>query len=168
MAHSLSAKKRVRQNLKHRARNRARKAAVRSELGLVISVGVATTKLGAQIGSDLRKPDGLVIVPAGEESAFRAPLESPVRALILSGELDFNTPPEQGEELRRGMRNATHLVVENAGHEQTFQQFEAGTRAVVDFLAGKDVKGRRLQYAPLRFVPLERRGGPGRHPAVGD
>ena len=29
MAHSLSAKKRVRQNLKHRARNRARKAAIR-------------------------------------------------------------------------------------------------------------------------------------------
>ena len=30
MAHSLSAKKRVRQNLKHRARNRARKADLRS------------------------------------------------------------------------------------------------------------------------------------------
>ncbi len=32
MAHSLSAKKRVRQNLKHRARNRARKADVRSQV----------------------------------------------------------------------------------------------------------------------------------------
>src|SRR5688500_7703311 len=50
------------------------KAAVRSELGLVISVGVATNKLCAKIGSDLRKPDGLVVVPAGEEAAFLAPL----------------------------------------------------------------------------------------------
>ena len=32
MAHSLSAKKRVRQNLKRRARNRARKASIRAEV----------------------------------------------------------------------------------------------------------------------------------------
>jgi DNA polymerase-4 len=48
---------------------------VREKLGLVLSVGVATNKLCAKIGSDLRKPDGLVIVPAGEEQAFLAPLE---------------------------------------------------------------------------------------------
>jgi DNA polymerase-4 len=41
----------------------------------VLSVGVAANKLCAKIGSDLRKPDGLVIVPAGEEAAFLAPLE---------------------------------------------------------------------------------------------
>ncbi|HET7699391.1 MAG TPA: DNA polymerase IV [Candidatus Limnocylindria bacterium] len=51
------------------------KARVRSDLGLVLSVGVATNKLCAKIGSDLRKPDGLVIVPPGEEAAFLAPLE---------------------------------------------------------------------------------------------
>ena len=50
------------------------RAAVRSQLGLVLSVGVAANKLCAKIGSDLRKPDGLVIVPAGEEGAFLAPL----------------------------------------------------------------------------------------------
>lgn len=50
------------------------KRAVREELGLVLSVGVATNKLCAKIGSDLRKPDGLVIVPPGEEAAFLAPL----------------------------------------------------------------------------------------------
>jgi DNA polymerase-4 len=51
------------------------KADVRSKCGLVLSVGVATNKLCAKIGSDLRKPDGLVVVPAGEEAAFLAPLE---------------------------------------------------------------------------------------------
>ena len=54
---------------------KALKAQVRSGLGLVLSVGVASNKLCAKIGSDLRKPDGLVIVPAGEEAAFLAPLE---------------------------------------------------------------------------------------------
>ncbi len=47
---------------------------VLAETGLVVSVGVATNKLCAKIASDLRKPDGLVVVPPGEEAAFLAPL----------------------------------------------------------------------------------------------
>ncbi len=50
------------------------KAAVREDVGLTASVGVATNKLVAKVASDLRKPDGLVVVPAGEEAAFLAPL----------------------------------------------------------------------------------------------
>ncbi|MGI8928472.1 MAG: DNA polymerase IV, partial [Candidatus Limnocylindrales bacterium] len=48
--------------------------AVRDELELTISVGVASNRLVAKIASDLRKPDGLVVVPHGEEEAFLAPL----------------------------------------------------------------------------------------------
>ena len=43
--------------------------------GLTVSVGVATNKLVAKVGSDLRKPDGLVIVEPGQEATFLAPLE---------------------------------------------------------------------------------------------
>jgi DNA polymerase IV len=50
------------------------RAAVRDEVGLTVSVGVATTKLVAKVASDLRKPDALVVVPPGEEAAFLAPL----------------------------------------------------------------------------------------------
>ena len=50
------------------------KDAVKDEVGLTISVGVASTKLVAKIASDLRKPDGLVVVPPGEEAAFLDPL----------------------------------------------------------------------------------------------
>ena len=50
------------------------KAAVRDEVRLTASVGVARTKLVAKIASDLRKPDGLVVVPPGEEAEFLAPL----------------------------------------------------------------------------------------------
>jgi DNA polymerase IV len=48
--------------------------AIRDELDLTASVGVATTKLVAKIASDLRKPDGLVVVEPGDEAAFLAPL----------------------------------------------------------------------------------------------
>jgi DNA polymerase-4 len=54
---------------------RSIKNAVRDEIRLTISVGVASTKLVAKIASDLEKPDGLVVVPPGSEAAFLAPLE---------------------------------------------------------------------------------------------
>jgi len=47
---------------------------VLGEVGLVVSVGVATNKLVAKVASDLEKPDGMVIVPPGLEAAFLAPL----------------------------------------------------------------------------------------------
>jgi DNA polymerase IV len=50
------------------------KSRVLDEVGLVVSVGVATNKLCAKVASDLRKPDALVVVPAGGEGAFLAPL----------------------------------------------------------------------------------------------
>jgi DNA polymerase-4 len=53
---------------------RSIQAAVRSEVGLTISAGVASTKLVAKIASDLRKPDGLVVVPPGSEASFLGPL----------------------------------------------------------------------------------------------
>ncbi len=47
---------------------------VRSELGLTISVGVATSKSVAKIASDMDKPDGLTVVPPGSERSFLEPL----------------------------------------------------------------------------------------------
>jgi len=49
--------------------------AIRCEERLTASVGVANSKYVAKVASDLEKPDGLVVVPAGEERAFLAPLE---------------------------------------------------------------------------------------------
>lgn len=50
------------------------KAEIRSELGLVSSVGVAPTKFVAKIASDLDKPDGFVCVAEGQVQAFLDPL----------------------------------------------------------------------------------------------
>jgi nucleotidyltransferase/DNA polymerase involved in DNA repair len=55
------------------------KAAILQHTQLTASVGVATCKLVAKIASDMRKPDGLVVVRPGQEASFLAPL--PVRRL---------------------------------------------------------------------------------------
>jgi DNA polymerase-4 len=47
---------------------------VRTETGLAISVGVATTKFLAKLASDLAKPDGLLAIAPGTERDFLAPL----------------------------------------------------------------------------------------------
>ena len=48
---------------------------IRDETDLTASVGVGTTKLIAKLASDLAKPDGLLVVEPGTETAFLAPLE---------------------------------------------------------------------------------------------
>ncbi len=58
---------------------RSLKIRVKEEVGLVVSVGVATSKSVAKIASDFDKPDGLVLVDPGTERAFLAPL--PVKRL---------------------------------------------------------------------------------------
>jgi len=50
------------------------KEAIREEQGLTASIGCAASKFIAKIASDLDKPDGLVVVEAGTEAEFLAPL----------------------------------------------------------------------------------------------
>lgn len=49
------------------------KDAIRSELSLTASAGVAPVKFAAKVASDLKKPDGLVVVPE-DVAGFLAPL----------------------------------------------------------------------------------------------
>lgn len=75
---------------------------VRDELGLPISVGVATTKHLAKVASQVAKPDGIVVVDPGRERAFLDPL--PV-------ELLWGVGPATRERLaRRGVTTIGQLA----------------------------------------------------------
>jgi DNA polymerase-4 len=128
---------------------------VLDEIGLVVSVGVATNKLCAKVASDLRKPDALVVVEPGEEAAFLAPL--PIRRLWGVGPqaqaalADYGVatigqlaaiPPgtlrrrfgRHGDDLAARARGedaspvATVHVPKSVGHEHTFDHDTADVR----------------------------------------
>lgn len=77
------------------------KQAVREETRLVVSVGIAPNKFLAKIASDLRKPDGFVVVEPDRIQAFLDPL--PVERLWGVG--------RQGSKVfqRLGIRTIGHL-----------------------------------------------------------
>lgn len=53
---------------------RALKARIRERFNLPCSIGVATNKLVAKIATERAKPDGICVVPPGEEAGFLAPM----------------------------------------------------------------------------------------------
>jgi DNA polymerase-4 len=154
------------------------KAAVRARLGLVLSVGVASNKLCAKIGSDLRKPDGLVIVTAGEEAAFLAPLElgrlwgvGPKTRELLEGwglrtigdlaRADLpSLEARLGEHGRSIWERAQgidddvvepHMAPKSVGHESTFERNTLDVRAVEGTLLRlAEGVGQRLRAQDLR------------------
>jgi DNA polymerase-4 len=59
------------------------RARIRDELLIAASAGIATSRLVAKVASDAAKPDGVKLVPEGEEARFLAPM--PLRALPMLG-----------------------------------------------------------------------------------
>ena len=96
---------------------------------------------------------------------YRAPLVSDIRTLFLTGSLDFNTPPYQAEQIRWGMPNATHIVVENAGHEQIIPNPEV-QQTMMRFLMGEEVRDVTIVAPPIKFIPIKGDGTTSGHPSV--
>lgn len=110
---------------------RAIKAAVRAELQLVVSVGVAPSKFVAKIASDLDKPDGLRVVgaSAAEVLAFLHPLpvgrlwgvgkvtEEALATLGLRTIGDVARVGERTLAARLGREHARHLCELAQGHD---------------------------------------------------
>jgi DNA polymerase-4 len=125
------------------------KKAVFSQIGITVSAGVAPTKFVAKIASDIRKPDGLTVVPEGGVEAFLYPL--PIEKLWGVGETtqkklsglgvrtigDLSRVPREVLEKRFGKHGA-HLYllshgiddrevkagreIKSVGHEDTYPE----------------------------------------------
>jgi DNA polymerase-4 len=123
--------------------------AVRREVGLPITVGVARTKFLAKVASGVAKPDGLLVVPPDGELAFLHPL--PVERL-------WGVGPVTAEKLRaRGLLTVGQV----AALEET---------ALVSMLgaaAGRQLHGLAHNRDRRRVRPGRRRGSIGSQRALG-
>ena len=101
---------------------------IRSELGLVASIGIAPNKFLAKVASDLGKPDGFVVVEAGRERAFLEPL--PLSRL-------WGVGPKTEARLRRlGLQSIGHLA--RMPVEALEQAFGSGGRELWELANGID------------------------------
>lgn len=84
---------------------------------------------------------------------FRAPVETDVPTLFISGTLDCQTPPEQAEAARETFSDSAHVVVENAGHESLLPHPEVQAK-IIAFLNGEEVADQRVVF-DLEFRPID-------------
>ena len=93
----------------------------------------------------------LGLIDLGE--AFRAPLQSDVPALFVSGTLDGRTPPGNAEALMAGFSDATHLLVRGASHDDELWLGNPDIAARISaFLAGHPVSDAELEVPPPVFA----------------
>ncbi len=97
----------------------ALRRAVREQVGLAISVGVARTKFLAKVASAVGKPDGLLVVPPDQEMAFLHPL--PVERLwgvgpITAAKLHQRGIRTVGDMARVEEDNLTAMLGRASGH----------------------------------------------------
>ena len=86
----------------------------------------------------------------------RAPLESDVAVLMVSGELDAKTPPINAIELAKGLPNATHLQIDGMGHSlaEAYSEINEVRFSILRFLDGKSVPSARHSLR-FRFESLD-------------
>jgi DNA polymerase-4 len=118
------------------------RATINRELGLNASIGVARNKFVAKVASVRAKPDGMVVVPAGETLAFLHPL--PVNALWGVGERTAGTLERLGLHTVGDVARTPMVILERSlgeAHARMLLALSRGEddREVVPFEAPKSV-----------------------------
>jgi DNA polymerase-4 len=104
--------------------------AVRAEIGLPVSAGVAAQKMVAKIASDAAKPDGLVSVAPGTETEYLAPLPA--------GKLWGIGPKTQAHLAAEKIETIGQIA--RLSDEETFRLFGRTGKALRDLARGNDTR----------------------------
>jgi DNA polymerase-4 len=122
---------------------------VRDRVGLVVTVGVARTKVLAKMASSAAKPDGLLVVAPGEELAFLHPL--PVERIWGVG------AATAGKLHAHGLTTVGQLA----------ELGEAGLIGILGRAAGRHIHAIADNRDPRRVRPNRRRRSIGSQSALG-
>ena len=142
------------------------KKAVAEVSGLKCTVAISTNKLISKIASDFAKPDGLLVVPAGDEEAFMRPLSirkipgvGPKTALILErfgiqtcDQLAQRDPKSlkgmlgnEVEDLQGAAKGLSFSVVDPGGERKSLSAEETFDRDQGDMLLLNETLGRMAE-----------------------
>lgn len=87
--------------------------------------------------------------------SFREPLRSDVPVLLVSGEVDARTPPENAERLARNLPRATRVLVLAAGHEARELGSPEYREILQSFLLGEDTADLIVTLPTLPFAQAQ-------------
>lgn len=94
--------------------------------------------------------DALAHMDLGQD--FRAPFESEVPVLCISGTLDGRTAVKNADFALKSLINGRHLVIEGAGHsDPLFLSSPKIAETMLSFMKGEDVGNPRIVLDPLVF-----------------
>lgn len=94
---------------------------------------------------------GLGLTDLGD--AFRAPIQSDVPALFISGSLDGRTPLSNVQAQLSGFRQGSHLTVRGASHDDEMWLGDAAiAEHIADFIGGRPVGDIELRISPPKFA----------------
>ena len=92
------------------------------------------------------------------DASFRSRLESDVPTLFISGTLDVRTPVSNAEEIQKGFRNSSLVIVEGAAHSDRLLIASPRIREVMlEFMKGLPVSTKKIEV-PFKFEPLKPEG----------
>jgi len=87
---------------------------------------------------------------------FRAPVQSNLPVLCISGTLDGRTPPDNAVEVLETLPNGKHLIIEGAGHSDPLFLSDPQIAVTMEqFLQGKPIKNKTIQLPPMKFYVAE-------------
>jgi pimeloyl-ACP methyl ester carboxylesterase len=86
---------------------------------------------------------------------FRAPFQSDIPVLFISGTLDARTPVSNAEEYRKGFARSTHMIIDGAVHsDPLFLSSPKIKEGMLEFLRGQPVTVTQISAGPMKFAPL--------------
>lgn len=122
---------------------------VKKECGVTCSVGIATNRLLAKIGSEENKPDGLTIMPSDEQDIAEFLKDRPVRILWGVG--------KHTEEALKPFGIKTCGDIQKLGAEclATVLSSKSAARTLVDYAFGRDTSKVQWQKQEEKSVSRE-------------
>ncbi len=85
--------------------------------------------------------------------SFRAPVQSNIPVLCISGEMDVRTPPSNAEAVLEGFPNGHHVIISRAGHDDDLWVSSPKiAECIIALFKGQPVPYQRIELPPIEFM----------------